>query len=125
MQVFTHFDIVRDVVEHGVAAIAQEENLSTGQVLESIWEQLEGLSAEYWSDDPDIDYANPLCQLGYLYRYATADATAFERAIIQSESIKTLRGGHDRVLNVCAVGGGPGTELLGLAKVLMSRPHYL
>ena len=86
---------------------------------------MEHTSREYRSQNPQIDYRDPLCRLGYLYRHAAANATAFERGLNNSNLLANFSDAGKQDLNVCAVGGGPGTELLGLAKHLIDKKDYL
>ena len=64
----------------------------------------------------------PRCRLGYLYRHAPANATLFEQVLLGSGELgQGLRDADRRILHVCAIDGGPGTEFLGLAKFLIRR----
>ena len=120
-----YFKIIRKILEMRVPSYAQDNNLSEEQVLLEIRQKIDHTSGEYWSQNPQIDYADPLCRLGYLYRQAAANATVFERALNNSNLLANFHDAGKQDLNVCAVGGGPGTELLGLAKHLLYKKDYL
>ena len=75
---------------------------------------------------PNIDYGDPFCRIGYLYRHGAANANLFKNVLTQSESLLAkIHGSSSGTLNVCAAGGGPGTELLGLAKFLLNEPDMM
>ena len=120
-----YLKIIRKILETRVLSYAQDNNLSEEQVLLEIRQKMDHTSREYWSQNPQIDYGDPLCRLGYLYRHAAANATAFERALNNSNLLANFSDAGKQDLNVCAVGGGPGTELLGLAKHLIDKKDYL
>ena len=111
--------LVRQIVEEAVSTFADDNGLSESEVLRRIWEHVDHTASEHSSDEPSIDYEDPLCRLGYLYRHAAANATLFENVLTGSDDIsRKFRDTNQGVLNICAVGGGPGTELLGIAKYL-------
>ena len=120
-----YFKIIRNILETRVESYAQDNNLSEEQVLLEIRQKMDQTYDEYWSENPQIDYGDPLCRLGYLYRYAAANADVFERSLNDSNLLANFSDAGKQVLNVCAVGGGPGTELLGLAKHLIDKKDYL
>ncbi len=119
-----YIELVRDILLGHVEKYASDSNLTEVEVLLKIRNQMDSTSSEYWSEQPSIEYENPLCRLGYLYRHVTANATLFEHVLdIADEVSSDIRAAAGDVLNVCALGGGPGTELLGLAKYMLRRPH--
>ena len=120
-----YFKIIRNILETRVESYAQDNNLSEEQVLLEIRQKMDQTYDEYWSENPQIDYGDPLCRLGYLYRYAAANADVFERSLNDSNLLANFSDAGKQDLNVCAVGGGPGTELLGLAKHLIDKKDYL
>lgn len=100
--------------------------MSVSEVLTAIRTHIDATAKEHQKDEPDIKYEDPLCRLGYLYRHATANATLFELVLRESGELRSvIRQSTDQRLNMCAVGGGPGTELLGLAKYLLRRPGFI
>ena len=101
-----YLKIIRKILETRVLSYAQDNNLSEEQVLLEIRQKMDHTSREYWSQNPQIDYGDPLCRLGYLYRHAAANATAFERALNNSNLLANFSDAGKQDLNVCAVGGG-------------------
>ena len=120
-------EIVSQVVKAHVRRYAVKNDLTEVAVLKQIRAQLDKTSSQYYSeDDPSIDYQDPLCRLGYLHRYAPVHATLFEHVLRALDEIPMAHFCADKgVLNICAMGGGPGTELLGIAKYLDSPFRWM
>lgn len=117
-----YIELVRRVVEAAVKTFADANGQTVQGVLAEIRGHIDKTSGEYWKDEPNIAYDNPLCRIGYLYRHATANATLFEQALRSSAELQQkLHEADQRTLQVCTVGGGPGTELLALGKHLLPR----
>lgn len=118
-----YFEIIRSVVEEAVELHAKSSQKSSDEVLAEIRRHILATSSEHQTNDPQIQYAEPLCRLGYLYMHGAANATLFEWAIMRSNDLrhKILNASQD-VLKICSMGGGPGTELMGLAKFLIRDP---
>lgn len=120
-----YIDLIRRVLEQAVDAYATAKGMSVSEVLTAIRTHIDSTAKEHQTAEPDIKYEEPLCRLGYLYRHATANATLFELVLRESGELRSIiRKATDQRLNLCAVGGGPGTELLGLAKYLLRRPGF-
>ncbi len=115
-----YIELVRDIVLKSIERHVRNSGLAREQVLEQIKNHILDTSDEYFKEIPVIEYQNPLCRLGYLYMNAPANATLFERVLNLSQDAQDkVASASDGVLSVCSLGGGPGTEMLGLAK------HYL
>ena len=113
-------DLVRRVLEEAVDTYAKNHSLTVSDVLTRIREHINKTASEHRKDDPHIHYEDALCRLGYLYRHATVNATLFELVIRDSGELRSaIRTSFDKKLDVCVLGGGPGTELLGLVKHLL------
>ena len=57
--------------------------------------------------------------MAYLYIVAAANANTFKKVLTSDDDLRnySLRTANERAeLKICALGAGPGTELLGLAK---------
>ena len=121
-----YLDIVRRVVEDTVTDNSTETGRTRREVLDVIRQHINRTATQHRRDDPSIDYLDPLCRIGYLYRHIAANATLCERALRQSNALNQIgTNGERRSLNVCALGGGPGTELLAIAKQLMDSPDLM
>lgn len=117
-----YIDLVRRVLEQAVDSYASRHGITVTEVLQKIREHIDHTAREHRKDEPQIQYQDPLCRLGYLYRHATANATLFELVLRDSgETRAAVRASLGGTLHICSVGGGPGTELLGLTKFLLRR----
>lgn len=115
-----YIEMVRRIVEDAAASFAVQTQKTVPDVLEEIREHIDRTAREHRTSEPDIDYKDPLCRLGYLYRHATANATLFERVLRDcGELQQKVRQSDGGKLHIASIGGGPGTELLGLAKYLL------
>lgn len=63
-----------------------------------------------------VEYDSAAHRLAYLYRYATVRAAAAYSVMNKFLLLEEMRSREH--LRVCCVGGGPGTELIGLSKYL-------
>lgn len=121
-----YIDLIRRVLEQAVDSYATASGMTVSDVLTAIRKHIDATANEHQKDEPDIKYKDPLCRLGYLYRHATANATLFELVLRESGELRSIiRQSTDKRLNMCAVGGGPGTELLGLAKYLLRNRSFI
>ena len=110
-----YIDLIRRVLEQAVDSYASTSGMSVSEVLAAIRTHIDSTAKEHQKGEPAIKYEEALCRLGYLYRHATANATLFELVLQESGELRSiLRRAVNQRLNMCPVGGGPGTELLGL-----------
>lgn len=115
-----YFQTVKSVLDKAINDYCQDNQVLSDDVDKLIVNHIKSTADAHRNPDPDIDYFEPLCRLGYLYVHAGANATLFEWALTFDESLSALVEAHaGRSLSICAVGGGPGTELLGLSKYLL------
>ena len=117
-----YFETIKKILDRSIASYGCREKMPTAQIDKEIARHIRETRPKYWKPNPDINYDNPLCRLGYIYTYAGANATLFEKTISRSEQLQALL--RERIagnVNICAVGGGPGTELLGLTKYLLVK----
>ena len=82
-------------------------------------------SVQWRSASTTIDYENPFCRLPYLYMNVAVHANLVEKAIQQfpdlAESIREkIETGEE--FRICALGGGPGSELIGVSNFIAQTP---
>ncbi len=119
-----YIELVRRVIEQAVALHAANTQQTKEEVLETIREHIEATSDEYWNVEPKVKYDDPLCRLGYLYMNVPINATLFETVLRESDNLRQkMKDAAQGVLNICSLGGGPDTELLGIAKRLLRYPN--
>ena len=118
-----YFEIVKQVVEQGIADYAAAYSIGRDEVLTKMKSHIDHTQKQHYKSDPEISYDDPLCRLGYLHRHAGINATLFERVLKEDQALQTtITDAETRGrLRVCSLGGGPGTELLGLVKYLLRQ----
>lgn len=65
-----------------------------------------------------IDYANPITRFAYIYRYVTSHANIAHTIIESCSELTDLMDANK--VNMTCVGGGPGSDLLGVLKYLIN-----
>lgn len=117
-----YFEVIKRILDRAIESYSCREQIPIQNIDKQIAEHIEKTRPEWLKPDPNINYANPLCRLGYIFAYAGANATLFEKTICRSRHLEALlREKAAGSINICAVGGGPGTELLGLTKYLLTK----
>lgn len=84
-------------------------------------------NSEQWRlPNPDIQYEDPFCRIAYLYMNVVIHANLMEIGLDSFHELRNLirelitKGEEVRF---CALGGGPGSELLGLVKFIQSKNY--
>lgn len=111
------FQILRPVIEQAVYQICIAQQIDYPTAFARVVAHLQNNSAQWMTDNPRIDYRDPLCRVAYLYSQVPANANLCEAAVREDPEIDGyLRAciARSRELRICAFGGGPGTELLAL-----------
>ena len=117
-----YIELVRRMIEEAVDLHAKLSEQSVENVLDQIRIHITNTSREYRRDEPHIQYDDPLCRLGYLYMHAPVNATILEKVLIKSDDLRRIIKGRSKgILNICSMGGGPGTELLGITKFFLQH----
>lgn len=117
-----YFAIVLGALDTLVDGICRHRNLQRPVAMQMAAAHLQTMRDEWFSGDtPNIAYEDPLCRFAYLYCHTAVNANLCEFCIRDTEDVsehinETLDANGE--LRVCAFGGGPGTELLALAKHL-------
>ncbi|CAL1296404.1 unnamed protein product [Larinioides sclopetarius] len=71
-----------------------------------------------------LDYSYPECRCAYVYKYANLHAgmiTKYFRKFIKKKEIKN---NFQRGIKICSLGGGPGTDIIGIFKALAVMPYF-
>ena len=117
---FQIFKSIGNVLDQSVS----DWKLSTGLPLDSLVPRVEQaiqrMRCEYRNGDrPEIPFYNPVYRSAYLYQYAPANALAVEAVINHDAKNQRLISGlltSQQHISLCCLGGGPGSEILGIAK---------
>lgn len=115
-----YFESLKQVLDQTISRYCRKKQVSSNEIDRLIVQHITNTDNQHDSPSPDIDYDEPLCRIGYLYVHAGVNATLFERTINQSKDLSSfINRRSNSSLSICAVGGGPGTELLGLTKYFL------
>jgi hypothetical protein len=98
--------------------------LNPDQVAQKAVQYLESMTEQWYAGEaPTIGYEDPLCRWPYMFVHAAVQANLFYRVLIEagrrSESLRRKLIHEESSLVV--FGGGPETELLGIAKYYLDR----
>lgn len=89
----------------------------------AIKKELANLSASYGNltkaDRVPIDYASPISRFAYIYKYTVAHADYIKQLIQNHKVLGDLFAGE--ALSVACLGGGPGSDLLGILKYMIQN----
>ena len=114
------FKVIGKVLDKSLEIEAVQKGLDLETVGTEIFESIEQIRSEYYSNAiPVIPFQDLRLRQAYLYWAAPVNALAFKSAIDGDASIRELilqRLRNKGVLRVCCIGGGPGSEVFGLAK---------
>jgi hypothetical protein len=88
---------------------------------DAIKKELDSLGSKYakLSSGEAVDYANPVTRFAYIYRYVTSHANIVYDIIKSCPELTNLMA-SDKVTMTC-IGGGPGSDLLGVLKYLITN----
>jgi hypothetical protein len=113
------FSAVKRILLRNIVAIARSRRLNADQVVQKVATHLESMTDEWYAGEaPSIAYDDPLCRWAYMYAHAPVQANLFHNVLVEAGRRSTPFGRKliQEEVSMVVFGGGPGTELLGLAK---------
>jgi hypothetical protein len=118
------FSVVDKILRRNLLTIAISRNLNVDQAKDAVVRHLSSMSAEWYSGEaPNIAYEDPLCRWAYMFAHVPVQANLFQRVIEEcargDQPFREKLG--QPTLSMVIFGGGPGTELLGLAKYYLKQ----
>jgi hypothetical protein len=119
------FSAVNRILRQNIIPIARSQGLKTeDEIIAAIVGHLDRMAAEWRSGKkPNIAYEDPLCRWAYMFRQVPVQANLFRRVVEECDTHSLQF--HEKLrrdeLSMVILGGGPGTELLGLAKYYLRR----
>lgn len=121
----TYFETIKNALHDLIPGLMEHYNVDLDTALRMVQTHLGNMSREWYSgESPNITYGDPLCRFAYLYCHTAANANMCESFIRNHAPTVTHilnRLNDQEEIKVCAFGGGPGTELLALAKLLKEK----
>lgn len=123
-----YFQTIKAALDASFAVICAHKGVPLIQGPTLVRDELRKMNTEWFKTLPaNVAYEDPMCRFAYLFSHTAANANLCEIAIRESADVVALinqRANTVGKLKVCAFGGGPGTELLALAKHLIkTRPN--
>src|SRR4051794_5807361 len=110
------FDMLGPVLDEQVAAAARTLHCNHEAIYEQILQEAQRNQDEWYSRRvPNLNYCQLVCRLAYLYIVAGANANAFKWILANDAELNEYVisiSRQRRRINVCALGAGPGTELM-------------
>jgi len=120
------FKTVKSVLDQSISDYCRTTGVAREQALDKLRTFLRENRSAYFSSGgilfrpkAVLQYRDPLCRMAYLYAYVAANANLVDIAFQEFEPLSAVvaeRLASGKPLTVCSLGGGPGSELLGLAK---------
>jgi hypothetical protein len=114
--------IVKSIVDALVAERRQEAPASMQQVCESIGNSLRHMHSAWTANQEGLGYNDPWRRLAFVCAHMAPNADNLQWLIywlfgsVGSYAVELLNQTNE--LRICAIGGGPGTELLAVSKFL-------
>lgn len=117
----SHYEVLQAVLSQTRDVICNVCNLSKEEAFQKAQEFIKDNSRRWKLVNPNINYSDPFCRMAYLYMNVAIHANLVEKAIssfsVVAETIKSkIISGKE--IRVCALGGGPGSELLGIVRLI-------
>jgi len=116
----TFYKLLAPVIERDINFAAQQLGISPRDVYQRILLEAEKNQQEWFSNDvPNLNYQCQDCRLAYLYIVAASNANTFKYVLENDSDLNSYVMSlvqQNRNLKVCALGGGPGTELMAMTK---------
>lgn len=121
-----YFKILEQVLTNAMTNYVRNTQKPEVDCIKLVEEKLVYLRSEYHTLDRQnpICYDDPMCRFAYLYTYVGAHASMTEHAFRTFPAIgDEIVGFSNRSdkYKICALGGGPGSELLGIVNFLESK----
>jgi hypothetical protein len=112
---------LRSVLSQTRDVICDTYGTSEAEAFTKVQAFIEDNSERWRRADPDINYEDPFCRMAYVYMNVAVHASLVEQALAHYHQIRELieekaRTGSD--LQIGVLGGGPGSELLGIVRYI-------
>lgn len=115
------FQLIKTVLDEAYQSIPGTESVKDAEINRALKE----LRKEYSNliNTGSLDYSDPARRFAYIYCYTTSHANLVYTRILESQQLQKLFN-HDK-LAVSCVGGGPGSDFLGILKYCLINEKSL
>ena len=114
------FKVIGNAIDKSIKTEQATRKVNLQEISEEVAESVIAIRDEYFSNKvPNIPFDNPRFRQAYLYWAAPANALALESVLDLDIGLQQWINAQIAIqerLKVCCIGGGPGSEILGLAK---------
>ncbi len=121
--------IIGCATRRAMQMIRSRHGLTQESLEKKVCDQLLCLKTAYFDDSIDPDYTSDFARVGYLFRYVLTRAHIMKYALKEMEELsRVIQGdGGSGTCKICCLGGGPGSEILGIAKFIedLSLPNTI
>uniref|UniRef100_UPI0040574C08 hypothetical protein n=1 Tax=Candidatus Electronema sp. TaxID=2698783 RepID=UPI0040574C08 len=119
------FQLVKSVLDEIYAEIPLIGDAEKDATIKKKLDYLSGTYKKLTDFGEEVDYTDPITRFAYIYCYVTSHANIIHKIIKSCNELKCLMGTAETV-NMTCIGGGPGSDLLGVLKYLSDldqSPH--
>ncbi|MBI5297962.1 MAG: hypothetical protein HY869_21000 [Chloroflexi bacterium] len=110
------FQLVRSVLDEIYSEIPLQDEAQKDKAIKDEILSLRSKYAKLLSSSRVIDYENPITRFSYIYSYVTSHANIVYNIIESSDMLCALM--DSKKVSMTSIGGGPGSDLLGVIKYL-------
>ena len=122
----TFYKLLAPVIERDINFAARQLGVPVERIYNMILSEAEKNQKEWFSGGvPNLNYQCQDCRLAYLYIVAASNANIFKHVLESNTDLNNYVRSvaqNNRSLKVCALGGGPGTELMAITKFFHEQP---
>lgn len=114
------FQIIKTVLDEIYVEIPGHSNAERDESIKKGFTYLSNRYHNLLYDPLPVDYSQPAVRFAYIYKYVTSHANFVYQRIRQSPQLTALF--EQQHVIVSCVGGGPGSDYLGILKYVMANP---
>lgn len=111
------FQIIKSVLDEAYDQIPGDE-AEKDEVINNALEDLRGVYSQLLQQC-DIKYSDPITRFAYIYAYVTSHSNLVCSIIEDNNVLANIF--ENKKVNVACIGGGPGSDFLGILKYLMNN----
>ena len=114
------FKLFGNVLNDSVESYSRGKHLTLETAVPKIEAAIQHMKREYRGGQcPDFSFEDDWYRLAYMYEYASANSLAVLDVLSSADKNNGISGsllGTESKISICSLGGGPGSEIVGIAK---------
>ena len=115
-----YFEILGEVIQGDIDHMTSRTGKQRPDMYQEIVTHLINMESEWFSElQPNIPYGDSMCRIAYLYAHAPINSNLIGYIILSDAEFRNYLIAINQekgIVDICAFGGGPGSELLGISK---------